>query len=138
MWAVKYFRSYILGHRTTVYTDHAACTSLLNTPHPSGKLARWALAIQEMDLIIKHKAGRANMDALSRNLSAIMCTVGISDDSALSVDIEKVGEIREVMMLYRVDTKIKWPIQTKTHDISWAYYSANLQSASWNTNTPSE
>ena len=27
VWAVRYFRPYILGHRTTVYTDHAACTS---------------------------------------------------------------------------------------------------------------
>ena len=39
VWAVKYFRPYILGHRTTVYTDHAACTSLLNSARPSGKLA---------------------------------------------------------------------------------------------------
>ena len=39
VWAVKYFRPYILGHRTTVFTDHAACTSLLNTPRLSGKLA---------------------------------------------------------------------------------------------------
>ena len=46
VWAVKYFRSYILGHKTTVYTDHAACTSLLNSARPSGKLARWAMAIQ--------------------------------------------------------------------------------------------
>lgn len=36
VWAVKYFRPYILGHRTTVYTDHAACTSLLNSPRLSG------------------------------------------------------------------------------------------------------
>ncbi len=40
VWAVKYFLPYILGHRTTVYTDHAACTSLLKTACPSGKLAR--------------------------------------------------------------------------------------------------
>lgn len=51
VWAVKYFRPYILGHRTTVY---AACTSLLNSARPSGKLARWAMAIQEMNLVIKH------------------------------------------------------------------------------------
>ena len=57
VWAVRYFRPYILGHRTTVYTDHAACTSLLNTPRPSGKLARWALTIQEIDLVIKHREG---------------------------------------------------------------------------------
>ena len=68
VWAVRYFRPYILGHRTTVYTDHAACMSLLNTARPSGKLARWALTIQEMDLVIKHRSGKSNTnaDALSR------------------------------------------------------------------------
>ena len=68
MWAVRYFRPYILGHPCTVYTDHAACLSILNTARPSGKLARWALTIQEMDLTIKHKAGKknGNADALSR------------------------------------------------------------------------
>lgn len=68
VWAVRHFRPYILGHHCTVYTDHAACLSILNTSKPSGKLARWALTIQEMDLSIKHKAGRSNKnaDALSR------------------------------------------------------------------------
>ena len=50
VWAVKYFRAYLLGHHTMVLTDHSACTSLLNTPKPSAKLARWAMAIQEFDL----------------------------------------------------------------------------------------
>ena len=69
VWAVRYFRPYLLGHCTTVYTDHSACLSLLNHPRPSGKLARWAMTIQEMDLIIKHRSGKSNTnaDALSRN-----------------------------------------------------------------------
>ena len=52
-----------------MYTDHSACLSLLNTPHPSGKLARWALTIHEINLTLKHRSGRqnANADALSRN-----------------------------------------------------------------------
>ena len=49
VWAVRYFRPYLLGHHTV---DHSACLSLLNTPHPSGKLARWALTVQEMDLTL--------------------------------------------------------------------------------------
>ena len=38
-------------------------------PRPSGKLARWALTIQEMDLLIKHRPGKSNTnaDALSRH-----------------------------------------------------------------------
>ena len=39
----------------------------MNTPHPSGKLARWGLAIQELDLHIHHRSGKTNQaaDALS-------------------------------------------------------------------------
>ena len=68
MGAVKHFRHYIYGHRCTVYTDHEALKSLLNTPYPSGKLARWGMAIQELDLKIEYRPGKANAraDALSR------------------------------------------------------------------------
>ncbi len=86
VWAVRQFRPYILGHRTTVYTDHAACTSLLNSARPSGKLARWALAIQEMDLVIKHRSGRSNgnADALSRN--PVVSTVSAVETLTLPLD----------------------------------------------------
>ena len=69
VWAVKYFCHYLYGHQCEVYTDHEALKSLLNSPHPSGKLARWGLALQEVDLIIHYRPGRknANADALSRN-----------------------------------------------------------------------
>ena len=69
VWSVKHFRAYIMGHRCMLYTDHAACTSLLNTPHPSAKLARWVMIVQEMNLEIKHRAGKGNTnaDALSYN-----------------------------------------------------------------------
>ena len=69
LWALKMFRPYILGHHCVVLTDHSACTSLLNAAHPSAKLARWAVAIQEHDMEIRHRSGRSNAsaDALSRN-----------------------------------------------------------------------
>ena len=69
VWAVRHFRPYLYGHPCDVYTDHSALTSLLNTPQPSGKLARWGMAIQEMDIRIHHRTGRsnANADALSRS-----------------------------------------------------------------------
>ena len=69
VWAVKYFRHYLYGHQCDVYTDHKALKSLLNTPHPSGKLARWGLALQEVDLTIHYRPGHKNenADALSRS-----------------------------------------------------------------------
>ena len=68
VWAVKHFRTYLYGHKCDVYTDHEALKTLLNTPHPSGKLARWGLALQELDLTIHYRPGKknANADALSR------------------------------------------------------------------------
>ena len=77
VWAVRYFRPYLLGHHTTVYTDHAACRSLLDSARPSGKLARWALTIQEMDLTILYRSGKknANADALSRNPASVFDAV---------------------------------------------------------------
>ena len=45
VWAVRHFRQYLYGHRCHVHTDHEALKSLLNSPNPSGKLARWGLAI---------------------------------------------------------------------------------------------
>ena len=47
VWAVRHFRPYLYGHTCHLFTDHMALKSLLNTPHPSGKLARWGLTIQE-------------------------------------------------------------------------------------------
>ena len=60
VWAVKHFRPYPYGHFCEVFTDHAALKSLLNTPQPSGKLARWGMAIQELNLKIMHRAGHQN------------------------------------------------------------------------------
>ena len=54
VWAVKHFRHYLYGHKCVIYTDHEALKSLLNTPHPSGKLARWGLILQDMDLEITY------------------------------------------------------------------------------------
>ena len=68
VWATKHFRHYLYGHHCVVMTDHQPLKSLLNTPHPSGKLARWGLALQELDLEIVYRPGRKNSaaDALSR------------------------------------------------------------------------
>ena len=70
VWAIRHFRQYVYGQCRHVHTDHEALKSLLNNPHPSGKLVRWGLAIQELDLHIHYKPGRSNQkaDALFRSL----------------------------------------------------------------------
>ena len=46
VWTAEHFRPYLLGHYCTVFTDHLAYLSLLNSSHPSAELARWAMCIQ--------------------------------------------------------------------------------------------
>ena len=72
VWAVRHFRHfrhYLYGHRCHVFTDHEHLKSLLNTPHPWGKLARWGLALQEADITIHYRPGKSNAsaDSLSRH-----------------------------------------------------------------------
>ena len=57
VWAVKHFWPYLYGHHCDIYTDHEEFKSLLNTPRPPEKLARWGMAIQELDLRILHHTG---------------------------------------------------------------------------------
>ena len=87
VWAVKHFRVYLYGHKCEVYTDHEALLSLLNTPHPSGKLAHWGLALQELNLSIHYRPGKLNQsaDSLSRctlpEVNYIPTAVDLSDYS---------------------------------------------------------
>lgn len=68
VWAVKHYRPYLYGNQCDVFTDHVALKSLLNTPQPSGKFARWGLALQDLELTIHYQAGKqnTNADVLSR------------------------------------------------------------------------
>ena len=67
MWVVKHFCHYIYGHKCTIFIDYEALKTLLNTPQPSGKLARWGMALQELDLDTQYRPGKTNSrtDALS-------------------------------------------------------------------------
>ena len=64
-------------------TERLLPGDLLNTPQPSGKLARWGMAIQELDLSIQHRSGQsnANADALSR------CPLPSNEDRSQTIEV---------------------------------------------------
>jgi hypothetical protein len=50
VWATKHFRSYLLGKKFLVRTDHAALTYLRNFSDQNPRLLRWSIKLSELDL----------------------------------------------------------------------------------------
>lgn len=69
IYALKHWRSIILGYKINVVTDHKAITFLTASKLKHARFSRWVLYMQEFDLNIVHCAGKENViaDAISRN-----------------------------------------------------------------------
>ena len=65
---VRHFQTYLYGRQLTVLTDHNAVRWLMNIKEPTGRLARWALLLQQHDFTIEYCSGTSdgNADALSQ------------------------------------------------------------------------
>lgn len=69
VWGLKKNRYILLGYKITVVVDHKPLIDLFKNTLPPGKLARWALIIQEYNPKFIYRPGKLNCvpDALSRN-----------------------------------------------------------------------
>ncbi|KAM8702148.1 hypothetical protein ACLKA7_005592 [Drosophila subpalustris] len=68
VWAIRKLRCYLEGYRFDVVTDHLALKWLNSIDNPTGRIARWALELQQYQFDIHYRRGKQNVvaDALSR------------------------------------------------------------------------
>ena len=68
VWAVNYFRSFLLGNCFKLLSDHKPLCWLRQMRNPQPKMARWILQLEEYEFDIDYVKGKQNgvADALSR------------------------------------------------------------------------
>lgn len=95
--AIEKFRPYIDGTHFTVVTDHSALQWLHKMKDPHGRLARWAMKLQQFSFDIIHRPGKSHIvpDALSRcnNVTTEINTIQILDQHKNNWYKQKVEQV---------------------------------------------
>ncbi|CAN6560268.1 unnamed protein product [Malus baccata var. baccata] len=94
VFALDKFRSYLIGTKVIVFTDHAALKYLLTKKEAKPWLIRWMLLLQEFDIEIREKKGSENVvaDHLSRmvhNEESLPIVETFPDEQLLSIKISE-------------------------------------------------
>lgn len=68
IWGIRKMKMYLEGYKFIIITDHLSLKWLNSIDSPTGRLARWALELQQYQFTIQYRKGSQNVvaDALSR------------------------------------------------------------------------
>lgn len=82
LFCIEKFRPYVEGTRFRVITDHYSLLWLNRLKEPTGKLARWAVKLQQYSFDLCHRKGSMNVvpDALSRIPNPDACAAIVVDN----------------------------------------------------------
>ncbi|CAN6720978.1 unnamed protein product [Malus baccata var. baccata] len=90
VFALDKFRSYLIGTKVIVFTDHVALKYLFTKKEAKPRLIRWMLLLQEFDIEIRDKKGSENVvaDHLSRmvhNEESLPIVETLPDEQLMSI-----------------------------------------------------
>ena len=94
VFALDKFRSYLLGTKVIVYSDHAALKYLLTKKEAKLLLIHWMLLLQEFDIEIRDKKGSENVVAdhlshLVHNEESLPIPETFPDEQLLSIEVSE-------------------------------------------------
>ncbi|CAN6696991.1 unnamed protein product [Malus baccata var. baccata] len=94
VFALDKFRSYLIGTKVIVFTDHAALKYLFTKKKAKPRLIRWMLLLQEFDIEIRDKKESENVvaDHLSRivhNEESLPIVETFPDEQLLSIKVSE-------------------------------------------------
>ncbi|CAI4220874.1 unnamed protein product, partial [Auanema sp. JU1783] len=122
VFALQQFRTYVLGTKTTIITDHRPLTSLMKRRDLIGRLAKFQLIIQEYDVDIQYRPGKENSvpDALSRYIGDEVNHPKITKPKTKTSYVNSIMPVKEPTMtdlvkhtnILSIQTKNKWITET--------------------------
>ncbi|KAL0846987.1 hypothetical protein Bca101_020233 [Brassica carinata] len=115
VFAFEKFRSYLVGSKVIVYTDHAALRHLLAKKDAKPRLLRWILLLQEFDLEIREKPRIEN--GVADYLSRLRIEGGIPIDQGLRE--EHVMAIMSVVAVIETGKKIEEVKAAEENNLPW-------------------
>lgn len=142
IFAIERCRPYIEGTKFTVITDHWSLKWLNNIKDPVGRIARWALRLQQYDFEIVHRKGKDHVvpDTLSRNVEQLCCTQvkDINNPESPTLDkwyLDMIRKVKQMPARYPL-----WRVENETlfKKVQPKYPGLSCDFDSWRTVVPKE